>query len=88
MSATYQLNTEESSINIHINSEDAANFVGVGKDSGLIQTSDFVVIMEDIINCDPDQNMLLSVQNVEIPITYYNVSSALNNNRFNFLLRI
>ena len=84
MSATYQLNTTDSSINIHINSEDATNFVGVGADSGIIQTSDFVLIMEDIINCDEDKNMLISIQNIEIPITFYNVSEAINNNKFIF----
>ena len=84
MSATYQLNTQDSSVNIHINSEDAANFVGIGKDSGLIQTSDFVVVLDDIVNCDEEESMLLSIQNVEIPITYYNVSKALNNHQFVF----
>ena len=84
MSATYQLNTQDSAVNIHINSEDAANFVGVGKDSGLIQTSDFVVVLDDIVNCDEEESMLLSIQNVEIPITYYNVSKALNNHQFVF----
>lgn len=84
MSATYQLNTTQSSINIHINSEDAANFVGTGIDSGLIQTSDFVIVMEDIINCDEEQNMLISIQNLEIPLSYYNVSLAIGNNKFLF----
>ena len=84
MSANYQLNTTNSSINIHINSEDASNFVGFGVDSGLIQTSDFVIIMDDIINCDAEQNMLISIQNLEIPLSYYNISSAIGNNKFVF----
>ena len=84
MSATYQLNTTDSSINIHINSEDATNFVGVGLDSGLIQTSDIVLVMEDIIACDENKNMLISIQNIEIPIAFYNVSQAINNNKFIF----
>ena len=82
MSATYQLNTTDSSINIHINSEDATNFVGVGLDSGLIQTSDIVLVMEDIIACDENKNMLISIQNIEIPIAFYNESQGINNNKF------
>lgn len=81
---SYQLNTSDSSISVHINSEDATNFVGVGVDSGLVQTSDFIVIMDDILTCDPDQNMLLSVQSVEVPTSYYNVSAAIGNNTFQF----
>ncbi len=81
---SYQLNTSDSSISVHMNSEDATSFVGVGRDSGLVQTSDFIVIMDDILTCDPDQNMLLSVQSVEVPTSYYNVSAAIGNNRFQF----
>jgi len=85
MSASYSLNTKTTSVNIHINSEDATNFVGNGVDSGLINTSDFVIVLEDIVNCDEDTNMLVSIQSIEIPYTFYNVSNAINNNKFYFL---
>ena len=85
MSASYSLNTKTTSVNIHINSEDATNFVGNGTDSNLINTSDFVIVLEDIVNCDEDTNMLVSIQSIEIPYTFYNVSNAINNNKFYFL---
>ncbi len=84
MSASYQLNTMDSSINIHIYAEHATNFVGNGTDSNLPNTSDFLLVMEDIISCDAGQNMLISVESIEIPITFYNVSSAIKNNTFVF----
>ena len=84
MSAAYQLNTVDSSINIHINSADAANFVGIGLDSGQANTSDMIVVLDDVISCDEEQTMALSIESIEIPITYYNVSSAIANNRFLF----
>ena len=82
MAASYQLNTMDSSINIHINSEDGINFIGNGADSNLVQTSDFVMVLEDTIACDDTQHMLLSVSSIEIPITFYNVSKAINNHTF------
>lgn len=84
MSASYQLNTMDSSVNIHINSEDANNFVGLGEDSNLVQTSDFLLVMEDIISCDDETNMLVSIESLELPITFYNVSNAVKNNKFGF----
>ena len=84
MSASYQLNTVDSSINIHINSADAANFVGIALDSGQANTSDMIVVLDDVISCDEEQTMALSIESIEIPITYYNVSSAIENNRFLF----
>ena len=82
MAASYQLNTMDSSINIHINSEDGMNFIGKGADSNLVQTSDFTMVLEDTIACDETQHMLLSVSSIEIPITFYNVSQAINNHNF------
>jgi hypothetical protein len=40
--------------------------------------------MEDIINCDEEMNMLVSIDTAEIPITFYNVSAAIGNNKFEF----
>ena len=70
MSASYSLNTKTTSVNIHINSEDATNFVGNGFDSGLINISDFVVVLEDIVNCDEVTNMLVGIQSIEKPSTF------------------
>lgn len=81
---SYHLNTTDSSINIHVNSEDAVSFVGIGADSSLVQTSDFIIMFDDIISCDNEQNMLLSIQSIEIPTSYYNVSAAIGNNVFQF----
>ena len=84
MAASYQLNTVDSSINVHINSADANNFVGVAVDSGQANTSDMIVVLDDVISCDEEQTMALSIESVEIPITFYNVSAAIDNNRFLF----
>lgn len=84
MSATYTLNTTDSSVNIHINSADSDIVVGKGIDSNIPSTSDFIIVLEDTIMCDEDAHMLVSLECCSIPYTFYNVSAALHNNVFIF----
>lgn len=84
MSATYNLNTVDSSVNIHIYSADSDAVVGSGADSGLPSTSDFTIVLEDTIMSDENVNMLVSLESCSIPYSFYNVSEAIRNNKFHF----
>jgi hypothetical protein len=84
MSSSYILNTTTSSINVHLNSADALGLIGVGADSGLPNTSDFVFNFEDYIFCSLSQNMVVSIDSAEIPCSWYNVSLAVENSKFSF----
>lgn len=84
MSATYTLNTVDSSVNIHIYSADSDAVVGTGADSGLPSTSDFTIVLEDTIMADENINMLVSLESCSIPYSFYNVSEAIKNNKFHF----
>ncbi len=82
MSATYNLNTFDSSVNIHINSADSDAVIGTGVDSNIPSTSDFTIVLEDTIMSDEEVSILVSLENVSIPYSFYNVSLALKNNKF------
>ena len=82
MSATYNLNTFDSSVNIHINSADSDAVIGTGVDSNIPSTSDFTIVLEDTIMSDEEVSILVSLENVSIPYSFYNVSLALVNNKF------
>ena len=84
MSSSYILNTTTSSINIHLNSADALGLIGTGVDSGLPNTSDFLFTFEDYIFCAQSQNMVVSIDSLEVPVSWYNVSLALENSKFSF----
>jgi len=82
MSATYTLNTFDSSVNIHINSADSDAVIGTGVDSNLPSTSDFTITLEDTIMSDENVSILVSLESCSIPYSVYNVSLALVNNKF------
>ena len=82
MSATYTLNTFDSSVNLHIYSADSDAVIGTGADSNLPSTSDFTIVLEDTIMADEDVNMLISLESCSIPYSFYNVSTAIKNNKF------
>jgi len=82
MSATYTLNTLDSSVNIHINSADSDAVIGTGVDSGLASTSDFTIVLEDTLMADDNVNMMISLESCSIPYSFYNVSAAVRNNTF------
>lgn len=84
MSSSYVLNTTTSSISIHLNTADAVALIGVGKDSGLPNTTDFLFTFEDYIFCPQTTNMVVSIDSAEIPVAWYNVSLAVENSKFSF----
>ncbi len=79
----YQLSADQSSIQLHLNSKDANYYVGQTL-NGIPQTGSFVFLMDQYIACDPDVEITISVEQCEIPFSFYNVSHAINNNKFHF----
>lgn len=79
----YQLSVDQSSIQLHLNSKDANYYVGQTL-NGVPSTADFVFLMDQYIACDPDVELTMSVEQCEVPFSFYNVSHAIHNNKFHF----
>ena len=68
---SHQLNTNNSSIVLHVRSEDGAQHT-----DGF--NTDFSVYLSQPIKCRDDENFLISLSSAQIPYSFYNIQANLN----------
>ena len=82
---SYILNGAQTTVNVHLNSKDASYFNSLSNTQNSLPTSNFTYMLQNAISTnDPNNSILVKVESAEIPYSFYNVSSSLRNNKFDF----